>query len=182
MPRIREVEAEFTIETEEEKAMPIYMNYGNLKIKGDVKEQNHKDWVDLSSCQAGVGRGISMPNPGSGGDREASPPHVSEIPCTKSMDNASAELFKEALGGEGQPCVIKFLRGTQTQGMQVYLQLTLTNTLVSSYSMSTGGDIPSESFSLNFTEIEYEYTPTDEAHKDEGARRYKYDLMKAVMS
>src|SRR4030095_3819031 len=36
---------------------------------------------------------------------------------------------------------------------QTYLQFKLDNTLISSYSMSSGGDRPSESLSLNFTKI-----------------------------
>ncbi|MDA1073591.1 MAG: type VI secretion system tube protein Hcp, partial [Proteobacteria bacterium] len=39
----------------------------------------------------------------------------------------------------------------------VYLTVELTDAIVSSYSASSGGDRPSESFSLNFTKIMYKY-------------------------
>ena len=41
--------------------MAIYMNYNNKSPTGDVTESGHKDWIELSSLQWGVGRGISSP-------------------------------------------------------------------------------------------------------------------------
>ena len=35
--------------------MPIYMNYKNLGVKGDVTESKHKDWI--RSEFVSVGRG-----------------------------------------------------------------------------------------------------------------------------
>lgn len=40
---------------------------------------------------------------------------------------------------------------------QVYLKIELTDAIVSSYSASSGGDRPSESISLNFTQVSYQY-------------------------
>jgi type VI secretion system secreted protein Hcp len=160
--------------------MPIYMKYDT--IKGDVTEDTHKDWVELHSAQFGIGRGISAPTAGSAKDRESSAPTVSEIVCTKDMDFSSADLFQESLRGKGKPCEIDFVRSTQDQGMALYLKLTLTNTMISSYSTSSGGDKPTESLSLNFTKIEYKYVPTDEAHADSKPKIYTYDLATAKVS
>jgi|GEM_PF-6550946 len=51
--------------------MPIYLNYN--KIPGDVTESTHTGWIELNSCQWGIGRGISSPTGGSA-DRESSGP------------------------------------------------------------------------------------------------------------
>jgi type VI secretion system secreted protein Hcp len=162
--------------------MPIYMKYDNGAIAGDVTEENHKDWIELSSAQFGVGRGITSPTPGGAKDREASDPSVSEIVVTKVMDSASADLFKESLKGTGKDCVIEFCVSTQDQGMQAYLTFTLTNTMISGFSVSSGGDRPSESCSLNFSKIEYKNVPRDEAHAEQGQKIYTYDLATAKVS
>ena len=77
--------------------MPIYMKYG--KINGPVTGK-YKGWIELTSCQFGVGRGISTPV-GTSSKRESSAPNISEIVVTKAMDITSPLLFQEALTGEG---------------------------------------------------------------------------------
>ena len=41
--------------------MPIYMNFNNLGIKGNVTAEGHQDWIELNSCQWGVGRRVHRP-------------------------------------------------------------------------------------------------------------------------
>lgn len=130
--------------------MPIYMNYND--IKGDATAEGHTAWVQLNSFQWGVGRGISSPTGGSA-DRESSAPSVSEITVTKATDIATVKLLDEALQGEGQKVVIDFCK-TDKGKLEVYLEYTLTNCMISGYSLSSGGDRPSESLSLNFTKVE----------------------------
>jgi type VI secretion system secreted protein Hcp len=66
--------------------------------------------------------------------------------------------------------------------MQAYLTFTLTNTMISGFSVSSGGDRPSESLSLNFSKIEYKNIPRDEAHAEQGQKIYTYDLATAIVS
>lgn len=146
--------------------MPIYMKYEG--VEGQVTAAGFEKQVELESCQVGVNRHISAG--GHGGNREASTPSISEIVVTKSQDSASTELFKASLFGEGKPCTISFCK-TSTDGktMQTYFVLTLTNTLVSSFSTSghggPGSDRPMESLSLNFTKIEWTYNASDDKNK-----------------
>lgn len=129
---------------------PIFMNYAG--ITGDVTADGYTGWIELTSFQWGVGRTFTAS--ASGADREGSAPSVSEIVVTKLQDSASAKLLKEALGGEGKTVVIDFTKSTKgTQ--QPYLEITLSNVLISKFSMSSGGDRPTESISLNFTRIQY---------------------------
>jgi len=66
----------------------IYMNYND--IPGDATAEGHEKWIELNSCQWGVGRGISSPTGGSA-DRESSAPSVSEIVVTKATDVSSTK-------------------------------------------------------------------------------------------
>jgi type VI secretion system secreted protein Hcp len=138
--------------------MAIYVKYGS--IKGNSTHQEHKDWLDISSMQFGVGRAISTPV-GSTQNREASEPSVSEINLTKLMDESSVDLFQESCTShDGKDCTIHLV-STGSPG-RTYAEYKLTNALVSSYSMSTGGDRPDETISINFTKIEFKHIAYDE--------------------
>ena len=129
--------------------MPIYVQYAALK--GDVTAAGHEGWIEVNSFQWGVGRGISSPTGGSG-DRESSAPSVSEIVVTKPTDVSTVNLLNEALQGEGVDVTIDFCK-TDKGNLSVYLNYILTNTMISGYSTSSGGDRPQESLSFNFTKI-----------------------------
>ena len=155
--------------------MPIYMKYAALK--GDVTASGHETWIELNSFQWGVGRGISSPT-GASADRESSAPSVSEITVTKANDVASAPLLNEALQGEGVDVQIDFCK-TDKGNLEVYQTYTLTNTMISGYSTSSGGDRPSESLSLNFTKIEYKITGMKAAGETGSPFPVTYDLAQA---
>jgi len=160
--------------------MPIYMNYDSLAIKGDVTEEGHKDWIECNSFQWGVGRGISSPTGGSK-DRESSAPSVSEIVVTKATDTASPKILNEALQGEGKTVIIDFCK-TDKGKLEVYMTYTLTNTMISGYSLSSGGDRPSESLSLNFTKVEYKNIPQAAEGAAASPETVGYDMSTATVS
>jgi type VI secretion system secreted protein Hcp len=157
--------------------MPWFMNYDG--IEGDVTEQNHTNWVMCNSLQFGVGRGIAAPEPGNLKDREGADASVSEFVLTKDSDFASTACFRESLKGTGKTCVIEFCEGTE---MRVLLKLTLSESLISGYSMSSGGDKPTESISVNCSKIEWEYTPSSVAHEQDGPQRASYDIATHVLA
>lgn len=152
--------------------MPIYMKYGD--VQGDSTAEGHEKWIEVNSFQWGVGRGISSPTGGSA-DREASAPSVSEIVVTKPQDSASAKLLDASLQGEGVDVTIDFCK-TDKGVLETYLQYTLENTMISGYSLSSGGDRPQESLSLNFTKVECNATPMGAKNEGESPDRVGYDV------
>jgi type VI secretion system secreted protein Hcp len=152
--------------------MAIYIDFEG--IKGDATHSKHKKWLDIESLQWGVGRAIMTPS-GSAQNREASEPSVSEVTVTKRMDSSSALLFQEACAGNAGKKVTIDLVTTGDPG-DIYMTYTLHNALVSGYSISTGGDRPTESVSLNFTKIEMKYTQFDEKNKVVNNFPASYDL------
>lgn len=162
--------------------MPIYMKFGD--IQGSVTEDKHSKWIEVMSFQWGVGRGITSPT-GSTDDREASSPSVSEIVVTKQNDVASIGLLQATLGGQDPLDVqIDFTQTSGSGGAQrVFLMYKLKNTLVSGYSTSSGGsDRPSESITLNFTEIHVESTPAGADNKQGTAPKMDYHIGKAKLT
>lgn len=156
--------------------MAIYMKIDG--IDGDVTHQGHEKWLDINSFQWGVGRGIST-LVGSAKNREASEPSISEVSVTKEMDASSVKLFTEACTGQKGKKVQIHLVSTGNPG-QTYMEYTLENALVSSYSVSTGGsDRPIESISFNFTKIETKYTALGEGNDTGSPLSASYDLATA---
>jgi type VI secretion system secreted protein Hcp len=159
--------------------MPIYMNFDEKKIKGDVTTEGYTEWIELHSFQWGVGRGISTPV-GSDSDRESSMPSVSEVTVTKDQDKATIELLKAALEGEGVKVVIDFVKTDKKP--ETFLTYELTDVLISGYSVSSGGDRPSESLSLNFTKIECKYTPMKSKNEKGDPKSVTYNISEGKSS
>jgi type VI secretion system secreted protein Hcp len=145
------------------------------KINGDSVVGDHDKWITVDSIQMGVGRSIS--SSGGGRDREVSNPSFSEVTCSKSTDISSADLWYQAIQGKSLGnCTIHFVQTGADGSTQIYLTIILHEAIVSSYSASSGGDRPSESFSMNYTKIEYQYDAFDGAVKANGTPK-KWDLM-----
>jgi len=93
--------------------------------------------------------------------RESSIPSVSEIVVTKRMDGSSPGLWTDSVAGQLNTTV-KIAFTTTSQGATTqFLNYELTNTGLSGYSVSSGGDMPTESLSLNFTKVVWSFTGTD---------------------
>jgi type VI secretion system secreted protein Hcp len=138
--------------------MAIYMKYGS--IKGPVTTDGFKDWIELLSFHWGVGRAIGTAARGST-SREHSEPSISEVVVTKRTDVASPKLFLDSVAGKLDSKVeIKFT--TTTKGkVETFLTYKMEDTGISGYSLSSGGDMPTESLTLNFTKVTKTFTGTD---------------------
>lgn len=134
---------------------PIYMKYGT--INGGVTESTHTNWIALNSFQFGVERPISALAGTS--EREPGAPVVSDITITKVMDSSSTALFSEAFQGTPQTVTIDLVKTDGTGQAVTYAEYVLSNALVSSYSVSSGGDNPTESIAISFTKITFKFTP-----------------------
>jgi len=129
----------------------------STQIKGTSTVSGHADWITIDSLQMGVGRAISVS--GGGTDRDTSNPSFSEISLSKATDIASADLFMQAVCGKSLgKAEIHFIQtGGADKKEQVFLTIELEEPIISSYSASSGGERPSETFSINFTKISYKY-------------------------
>jgi len=152
--------------------MSIYMKIDG--VKGKVTAKGHEDWIDVSSVQWGVGRAISSAV-GTSADREASKPSISEVSVTKLMDESSPHIFTEACIGKSKPVQIH-LCTVGTDQINTYMEYELEDCMVSGYSVSSGGDRPSESVSLSFTKLTMKFIPYDKSGKAESPIPAGYDM------
>ena len=128
----------------------------------------------MNSFQWGVGRGISSATGGSK-DRESSAPSISEITVTKAQDLATGKLLTEAYQGKGVKVVVDFVKTDQGK-LAKYITYELEDTMISGYSISSGGDRPTESLSLNFTTVNCIPQVLDKDGTLSSADAIKYDI------
>ena len=153
--------------------MAIYIKFGD--VEGGVTEDKHKGWIEVNSFQFEVARAVSS---GAGGQtRESTAPSISEIVVSKVNDIASPKLYEDSLAGTFDTPVTIEMTQTTKKATETYLKIELTDCGVSSYSISSGGDAPMESLSLNFTKIEYIPTPLDNKGNPKAGPKVGYDLL-----
>ncbi len=153
----------------------ILMHFKGDVIKGESQIEGHKDWISVDSFQLGVGRAITTT--GRGSDRDTSNPAFSEVTISRQTDKASPDLFNQAVHGVSLgEATIHFLQVGAGDKTQVYLEFVLGEPIISSYSISSGGDRPSESFAVNFVKIHKKYTAHSKGAKVGDQPEFKWDL------
>lgn len=123
----------------------------------------HRDWITVDSVSWGMSRPLP-PGP--------SPPtkvDVSDVSVSKSVDKASPSLAKACATGKPlEKAEIQWCTGA-CKDKTVYLEYTLTDVIVTSYSISGSAQddtVPVEQVTLNFAEIEWTYTALDPSAED----------------
>jgi type VI secretion system secreted protein Hcp len=110
----------------------------------------HTSHAPLLSVQFGTKRPVAI----GAGTRSIGKSSVSDITVTKTTDKYSAGLMKASLIGNGSGNAVIYFTNVNVSGIVVqYLEYDLQHVLVSSFSMSSGGEVPTESITLNFTQM-----------------------------
>ena len=142
-------------------------------IKGESQDDKHKDEIQLESWSWGVtNAGTGEAGGGSGAGRSA----LQDVSFTAKMGKHSPKLFLACATGQ---LIDKGVLTCRKAGKdaQEYLKITLNKVFVSSYQTGgSGGDIvPTDQFSLNFTEIEKSYAPQKDDNTLDSPIVHKYN-------
>lgn len=156
--------------------MPIYFKMDG--IQGDATQEQHVKWMDIQTMHWNVSRNVNT-LAGAANNREASEPAISEVTLTKVSDSSTTKLFQAACTGNTGVTAIIDMVSTSNPG-NTYIQYTLTNAIIASYTVGSSGDRPTESITLNFTKMELTYTPLDEKNQPTSAMRASYDVATAT--
>lgn len=157
--------------------MTIYMKVEG--IDGSVTAKGFEQWIELSSFHFATSRAISM-EAGNTSNRSHGRPSISEIVVTKLMEQSSFGLLQDALRGDkGKKVTIKIVEVAQDK-FREYVSYELDDTLLSGYSVSTGGEVPSETVTLSYSKITTSFTSTDKGNKSGQPARVVYDLAQGV--
>lgn len=144
-------------------------------IEGESTDDRHKGEIEILSWSWGETNAGTMTR--GGGGAGAGKVQMQDFHFVKSMDKASPALFLKCATGEH----IKQATLTARKAggdQQEYLKITLTDVLISSYQTggSSGDVVPTDSFSLNFAKIEFEYKPQNPDGSLGEAVKAGYDL------
>lgn len=142
--------------------MAIYLTLDG--IEGPISDPIKKA-IELSSIQFGVGCALTKQK--NLGFKREGEPSLSEVVVTKVTDKASTNLFKEVCGGsffkKGEITVTKLIN----KKPEPFFKISMEEVFVSGWSISSGGDSPSESLSLAFNKIKVAFNPEKDG-KQEG--------------
>ncbi len=130
-------------------AYDAFIRFEDGSIPGTSKDPQHMGWIEISSFQIEQIRQAAASGGGAG------KVHFHDIVITKKTDASTADLSRAAATGRRFHEVTLSMR--KAGGDPGYLVVKLKNVAISGYQRSAG--LPSESMSLSFEEISWQYTP-----------------------
>jgi type VI secretion system secreted protein Hcp len=127
------------------------------EVAGESAQQGHVDEIDLLSWSWGESNAGSAAEGGGGGSGKV---NMQDFSFAMKINKASPVLFKFCASGTHIKEGVLTCRRAGKEP-RPYLTIKFTDCLVSSFQTggSAGDEIPTDSISLNFSKIEYSYTP-----------------------
>lgn len=125
-------------------------------IQGESMADRHKGEIDVMSFSWGASNSGSFAAGGGGGAGKVS---FASIRFTTAVSKASPMIFESVATGKHFSNVTLSAVKTGAND-QEFLKVTLTDVMITSYQTGgVGGEVPTDSFRLNFAKIEFEYKP-----------------------
>ncbi|REL27682.1 Hcp1 family type VI secretion system effector [Thalassotalea euphylliae] len=144
------------------------------KIDGESKDSTHEKEIDILSWSWGMTQSGTTHMGGGGGSGKVS---VNDISFVKYIDSASHALLLRCASGEHIEEGILVVRKAGKDPLE-YLKITMTNIIVTS--VQTGGsggeDRLTESVSLNFEQVKYEYVEQKMDGTGEPAKPFTWNI------
>lgn len=147
-------------------------------IEGESQDAVHTNEIKLESMAWGAANTGSFADGTGGGAGKVS---FSDLTCAKTLDKASPILYLSCSTGKHIPKAVLTVR--KAGGKQEdYFKVTMSDVMISSVQDSghAQGDIPMETFALNFAKIEFAYKPQLADGTLDAAITSGYDLKKSV--
>ncbi len=139
-------------------------------IEGESRDKNNKNSIDIESFSWGATNTASVGG-GGGGSGKAS---FQDISVTKIEDRSSPPLFLAVPTGTHYKTAS--IVGRRADGTE-FTMLTLSDVMITSFAQTgISPDGPTESLSLNFAKIEFQYKPTGQDGKAGAPVKAGWDL------
>ena len=125
-------------------------------IDGESSNEGHRGSITLDSWSFGA---TQMGTSGGGGG--SGKVIMQDFHFDKHVDKASPKIFEALTTGKHiKDATLELCRTDSERQSQCYLVITLTDVVISGYQLGgSGGDVPTDQFSLNFAKIEFSYKP-----------------------
>ncbi len=134
--------------------MAVYMKVEG--VTGDASQEAHAGWIPLTEMTLPTERPDVNTAPGNVSDRTTSAVNFNDLEISKSMDKASPQLMTWNIDGSTKKVIIEVCK----EKGQLVLQLVLYDVILTNYSSTSDEEgAVTESINLDYTKIEYNYTP-----------------------
>jgi type VI secretion system secreted protein Hcp len=147
--------------------MPAYIKIPD--IKGEVEEQNHKDWIEVDSVSLPIFRSIT--EGAKGAQRRSGETSLGDMVIVKEWDSSSPKLAEAVCNGVHKDEVVVHLTSTINDKNVVNMEIKYSDVIFTGYSFhgtSTQQPVPTEQITMNYTEIEWTYKKFDRMGKEAG--------------
>ena len=158
-------------------AQDIFLKIEGPDLKGESKDDKHKDEIDILSVSFGVAQTGTF---GDGTGGAAGKANFQQISVMTQSSKASAELWWNcATGQHFKKATLVFRKAGGKEGPIDFLKLTMEPCMITSYqnSGSSGDSVLTESFSLDFGKATYEYSPQKEDGTADAPITHWYDVI-----
>lgn len=153
--------------------MAIYVEYEG--IAGTTTAKGFEKLMEVESFEFSAGRDMTQKT-GAASERTKTKVHINEIVITKKTDPSVTSLFAEVTSGnKGKNVKIKFVK-SEGNDLGMFMEYSLTDCLISNYSISCHGEDVMEQISISFTKIEVSYTGSDNNNKSSSPQRIGYNI------
>ena len=145
-------------------------------IEGESQDSKHKGEIQVQTVSWGISNQSSV---GYGGGLGSGKAQFQDLHFTKVVDKASPKLFQHCGSGKHISSGIITLRKSGVKEGQVeYGKITLSDLIVTNYAFNdvADGGLPTESVSLSYTKLEYEYKEQKQDGTLGGTTTASYDI------
>lgn len=149
-------------------------------IKGESRDQAHRDEIDISRWGWRMTQSGSM-HSGTGGG--AGKVDMANIAIEKSLDKSSPNLMMACATGKHYPEARIVVRKAGGDSSVEYLVITLKEVMVASYDTRAAAtnDVLTEEISLNFAKVDVSYQPQKgDGGKDGGPIRFGWSIRENI--
>jgi type VI secretion system secreted protein Hcp len=158
-----------------ETSMYLRLGSGTASIAGDSRASGYENWIKIDSAQMGVSTPYNLGAAGGAGVGKAS---ISDLTWSQSLDKSVPVVLADLLRGTTvTQATIEYVTAGAS-GPVTFMQLALDNVMFSSLSLSTGGDLPSVSGSMNFTGFSETVWSVNADGSRGTARSFGYDILR----
>jgi type VI secretion system secreted protein Hcp len=154
----------------------LYIEGQKGHLKGECKDKDHAEWIDIMSFSYSVTQSQSVDT---GGGLSAGKAQLGDFTFTQKYHKGSPALWGICASGEHLKKVEFNARKSAGDNQMMYLKVVFTDCIITNISTSGGSDneIPDETVGIAYTEVEFSYQEQDEktGGKKGGAVNAKYN-------